>query len=153
MFKRILLPVDGSALAYRAVRNGGALAKSLNATVVFVFVALPYRLAVYRGTAVGAAQRALQARYEKEVTRYAAKVLAKAQGMAKHAAVTCSTEHVSALSPCEGILKAAQRNRCDLIAMASHGHGGVAALLLGSVTRRVLMQSGIPVIVYRLRRS
>jgi nucleotide-binding universal stress UspA family protein len=149
MFRHILLPVDGSALAGRAVRKGVKFAKSTGAMVTFVFVALPYRLAVSRHVKVPATQRLMQARYEKEIKNYARAVLRKAQRVAASAGVMCSEVHASALSPCEGILKTARRSGCDLIAMASHGHGGVAALLLGSVTRSVLIQSKIPVLVYR----
>ena len=43
----------------------------------------------------------------------------------------------------------AERKRCDLIMMASHGRRGVGALLLGSETQKVLTHSKIPVLVYR----
>jgi nucleotide-binding universal stress UspA family protein len=45
------------------------------------------------------------------------------------------------------IVKAARRNRCDLIVMASHGRRGISRLLLGSVTSKVLAHSPIPVLV------
>jgi nucleotide-binding universal stress UspA family protein len=38
---------------------------------------------------------------------------------------------------------------CDLIAMASHGRGGLAAVVIGSETAKVLAHSKIPVLVYR----
>jgi nucleotide-binding universal stress UspA family protein len=51
--------------------------------------------------------------------------------------------------PWEGILKAARGKRCDLIVMASHGRRGIAGLLLGSETTKVLTHSKIPVLVCR----
>jgi nucleotide-binding universal stress UspA family protein len=49
----------------------------------------------------------------------------------------------------EGIAKAARRKKCDAIFMASHGRSGLAKLVMGSVTQKVLAQSKIPVVVYR----
>ena len=51
--------------------------------------------------------------------------------------------------PWEAIIKAAEEKGCDLIFMASHGEKGVAGLLIGSETTRVLTHTKIPVLVYR----
>jgi nucleotide-binding universal stress UspA family protein len=56
---------------------------------------------------------------------------------------------VEALHPWEAILDHAKSQQCDLIVMASHGRRGVAALLLGSETSRVLIHSEIPVLVVK----
>ena len=56
---------------------------------------------------------------------------------------------IKAKAPYDGIIKAAKKNRCDLIFMASHGRGGLSGLLLGSETHKVLTHSKIPVTVYR----
>ena len=52
-------------------------------------------------------------------------------------------------SPAEAIIDAATEYGCDLIFMASHGRQGLAAVLLGSETQKVLTHSKIPVMVYR----
>jgi nucleotide-binding universal stress UspA family protein len=51
--------------------------------------------------------------------------------------------------PYRAIIDCALANKCDLIVMASHGRRGVAALLVGSETQKVLTHSTIPVLVYR----
>ena len=51
--------------------------------------------------------------------------------------------------PWQGILKTARAKRCDLIVMASHGRRGIAGLLLGSETTKVLTHCRIPVLVVR----
>ena len=51
------------------------------------------------------------------------------------------------LLPCEAIIDAAQQRGCDLIVMASHGRSGIAAIVLGSVTTKVLTHTKIPVLV------
>ena len=49
----------------------------------------------------------------------------------------------------EAIVETASSHGCDLVAMASHGRTGVASLVLGSQTQRVLAHSPVPVLVYR----
>ena len=51
--------------------------------------------------------------------------------------------------PYMGIIDAAERHGCDVIFMASPGRRGLAGLLLGSETQKVLTHTEIPVIVYR----
>jgi nucleotide-binding universal stress UspA family protein len=51
--------------------------------------------------------------------------------------------------PDDIILQTADAEGCDLIVMASHGRRGVASLLLGSETQKVLARSRIPVLVVR----
>jgi len=46
-------------------------------------------------------------------------------------------------------VRTARAKKCDLIAMASHGRGGVEAVLLGSETTKVLTHSKTPVLVCR----
>jgi nucleotide-binding universal stress UspA family protein len=68
---------------------------------------------------------------------------------AKAAGVSCDGHTVEALHPWEAILDLAKARQCDLVVMASHGRRGVAALLLGSETSRVLTHSEIPVLVVK----
>ena len=51
--------------------------------------------------------------------------------------------------PFEAIIATAKERGCDLVFMASHGRGGVAGLILGSETTKVLTHSKVPVLVYR----
>ena len=68
---------------------------------------------------------------------------------AKAAGVVCDTLHVEHEHPYEAIIDTAAAKGCDLIAMASHGRRGVAAIVLGSETAKVLTHSSLPVLVYR----
>ena len=56
---------------------------------------------------------------------------------------------LTADNPWEGVIRAAKAKKCDLIVMASHGRHGLAGLLLGSETAKVLTHSKIPVLVCR----
>ena len=52
-------------------------------------------------------------------------------------------------SPAEAIMEASAQYDCDCVFMASHGRKGLAAVLLGSETQKVLTHSKVPVMVYR----
>jgi len=69
--------------------------------------------------------------------------------MAKAAGVPFTSVVAKALTPYEGIIAAAKKRKCDVIFMASHGRRGFSRLIMGSVTRKVLSHSKIPVVVYR----
>ena len=78
-----------------------------------------------------------------------ASVLSRAADAAKQAGVPCDTMQVENARPYQAIIAAASDRGCDLIVMASHGCGGLAAVVLGSVTTKVLTHTKTPVLVYR----
>ena len=63
------------------------------------------------------------------------------------AGVVCETVQVEQDQAYQGIIDTAQQRGCDLIVMASHGRSGLAAIVLGSVTTKVLTHTKIPVLV------
>ena len=67
--------------------------------------------------------------------------------VAKTAGVSCETVQLEHDQPYEAIIKTAADRGCDLIVMASHGRSGISAVLLGSVTNKVLTHTKIPVLV------
>jgi nucleotide-binding universal stress UspA family protein len=69
--------------------------------------------------------------------------------LAKTAGVACTGVIVSSDFPYQMIIHNAQKRKCDLIMMASHGRRGLSGLLLGSETAKVLTHSKIPVLVVR----
>ena len=69
--------------------------------------------------------------------------------MADASSVESSCDTVVNEVPYEAIIEAARRHGCDLIFMSSHGRRGLASLLLGSETQKVLTHCRIPVLVYR----
>ncbi len=149
MFKHILLPTDGSALAAKGVKTGVRLAKALGARVTGVYVIEPYLPPIMPETAVMAGAALDPGDYDKATKGHAAKALARLDGEARGAEVRCATQSVSAAQPWQGILKVARARGCDAIVIASHGRGGLGGLILGSQTARVLAHSKIPVLVIR----
>ena len=81
--------------------------------------------------------------------RIAAERVKAVMAAAQAAGVACSGSTVEALHPWEAILDLAKSQDCDLIVMASHGRRGMAALLIGSETSRVLTHSPLPVLVVK----
>ena len=77
------------------------------------------------------------------------KVLAKIGQAAKDAGVQFSGVLNKPATPYDGIIAMAKKSKCDVIFMASHGRRGIASLVIGSVTNKVLSHSKIPVMVYR----
>jgi nucleotide-binding universal stress UspA family protein len=145
MYKHILLPTDGSELSERAVREGTRFARSIGARVTALHVTPSFYPA---GLNPGAftAQAEEHARRSKESTRVA---LEFAERAAREAGIACAVLHRESDSPWSEIIKTATEEACNLIFMASHGRRGVAALVLGSETNKVLTHSNIPVLVTR----
>lgn len=149
MYRHILIPTDGSELAEHAVTSGLSLAKSLGAKVTVITVEDPFDWLLVPETRVS--QQALDVfeKHKEQVRKQAANVLGRAADAAKGAAVPCDTMQVENVQPFRAIITAAADKGCDLIVMASHGRGGLSALVLGSVTNKVLTHTKTPVLVCR----
>jgi nucleotide-binding universal stress UspA family protein len=85
--------------------------------------------------------------YAKHAREHASSILDRIADEAKAAGVQCGTMQVEQDHPYQAIVDTAKEKGCDLIVMASHGRSGIAAVLLGSVTSRVLTHTAIPVLV------
>jgi nucleotide-binding universal stress UspA family protein len=149
MYKHILIPTDGSALAARGIREGVRLAKALGARITALYVASPYVGQVSGEAAIYYAGRFSQSYYKKATEKHAREVLAVAQRAARAAGVPCKIRMLVDPQPWQGIVRAARSGRCNAIVMASHGRGALGGLILGSETNRVLAHSKIPVLVTR----
>ena len=140
MYRHIIIATDGSELAEHGVAHGLALAKSLGAKVSVIFVMEPF--SEMTGRFLEAVARYAELRKEQ-----ATSVLDRAANAAKQAGVSCETIQVENGQPHQAIITAAEDNGCDLIVMSSHGRSGLAMLLIGSVTNKVLTHAKAPVLV------
>ena len=147
MFKHILVPTDGSQLSCDAVKRAISFARDAGARITFFHAEqrLP-GLCVDMGAM---SDPRMPRRFHQIENSIARELLDEAERLARLAGVECSSLALSSEEPYEAIIAAANRNGCDLIFMASHGHRGIGALLLGSETHKVLTHTGIPVLVYR----
>jgi nucleotide-binding universal stress UspA family protein len=144
MFKRILVPTDGSDITQKAVATAIELAKSVGAEVHTLCVKEPFPYGAISEMQPAPPQEFFDAQ-ERIATRHVASVAESC----KSAGIECQALTVEALHPWEAIIEHAQRMDCDLLVMASHGRRGVSALLLGSETQKVLTHTTIPVLVVR----
>lgn len=145
MFRHILIPTDGSALAGAAVDKGVALAKSIGARVTFLMVVEPFHVLSLDSVQL----ESTRAEYDRTAAGVVRDTLAAAAAKARAAGVEAATVDGEDDQPFRAITAAADTLGCDLIAMASHGRRGMAALMIGSQTMKVLANSKVPVLVYR----
>lgn len=146
MYKHILIPTDGSRLSARAAVGAIELAAALGARVTALFVAPPATPVIYRRflpVKVTTPQE-----HEHIIEHASARYLGAVKKAADAAGVPCEVLQVTGDFPADAILKTAARSKCDLIVMASRGHHGVAAMMIGSETQKVLAQTKIPVLVH-----
>jgi len=144
MYKHILVPTDGSKLSQKAVKAAVRLAGVLGAGMTAVYVIPPPPALVY-----GEAMIYVPDSGRAAAKRAGQKALNELERTAREAGVKCGSALLGSGTPWEGILKTAKAKRADLIVMASHGRRGLAGLLLGSETMKVLTHSKIPVLVCR----
>jgi nucleotide-binding universal stress UspA family protein len=92
----------------------------------------------------------VSATYAERTKEHAASVLHRVANAAQQAGVSCDTVQVQVekdLQPYEAIIATATDRGCDLIVMTSHGRSGLSAVVLGSVTNKVLTHTKVPVLV------
>lgn len=145
MYKRILLPSDGSSASQRAIRSGIDFAKSIGAEVVAMTATPEF----HSFTADSEMLEQTPEQYAEASRASGQRLLNEVLALARDAGVPCTGVQVVSDEPHEAIIHAAREHLCDLIVMASHGRRGVKALLLGSETQKVLVHSAIPVLVLR----
>jgi nucleotide-binding universal stress UspA family protein len=147
MFKHILIPTDGSEIAEKAVNAGIALAAEIGAKVTGYHAQEPVPVHIYGEGYV--ANKKMAAEFERRAGEFAHRTLEKIEAAAKAAGVPFKALVTKSAVPYRGIIDAAEKQGCDVIAIGSHGHRGLSRLLLGSVTQEVLTHSKIPVLVFR----
>ncbi|MGY0632868.1 universal stress protein [Luteimonas sp. A478] len=139
---KILVAVDGSDISMRAVRFVVSLNRELAkpARVTLMAVDPPPFPGVE--TRLGSqAVRQMQEETLESMLKDARRSLSRAK--------LELTERAEIGEIAETILKVAEKDRVDLIVLGSHGRGAVKGILLGSVSSKVIAQTGIPVTIVR----
>jgi nucleotide-binding universal stress UspA family protein len=144
MYKKILVPLDGSKTAEGVLPHARALAYSEGAEIILLNVASnPALEFVFSDPSI--AERAVEEQ-ETHARKYTAEIerQLKADGF-----------KVSSMlregAPDEVILKVAEDIKADVIAMSTHGRTGPARWVMGSVADRVVRNAHIPVMLIRAR--
>jgi len=147
MYKRILVPTDGSALSKKAVKSAVELAATVGAEVVALNVVPRYPTSYFEG-GISVSPNEV-ARVEKQWAEKGQALADEVEKAAEKAGVVAKAITVRSDLVAEAILNAAKKHKCDLVVMASHGRRGLKRLLLGSETQHVLTHGNIPVLVLR----
>ena len=157
MYKNILLPTDGLGNCVYGTCHGVVLAKSFGAKVTAVCVtrhlSLQEILRAYHpemdwkmSTSEKAPEIVEHAKeYHKELAERALEV---AERMCKITGVPCEKVYLEDESPADGLLRAAEKQKCDLIFLSTHGEPGIMGKLFGTVATKIIAKSRIPVLVH-----
>jgi nucleotide-binding universal stress UspA family protein len=149
MYKHILVPTDGSKLSDKGVKETIRMAKAIGADITAVHV-VDNTYSVFQNEGfVMPDLPELRNQFAKANLTRAAEILDKVKAAANESGVPCDTVVASGDLPYESIIRQADKSKCDLIMMASHGRSGLKGILLGSETAKVLTHSKIPVLVVR----
>ncbi|MED5618695.1 universal stress protein [Ideonella sp. BN130291] len=144
MYQRILVPTDGSDITAKAVQTAIGLARRLGAQLFTISVKEPFPY-----SAISEMQPTPPQEFFDAQERIASGRVQQVVEAARVADLPCQAHTLEALHPWEAIVDYARQQGCDLIVMASHGRRGMASLLLGSETQKVLTHSTIPVLIVR----
>ena len=145
MYKHILLPVDGSEFGMGVIPYAIKFAKAIGAKLSALTVSVPYS-AIAPGAVAG---QVPEEAFAEATLKAATNILEKARAAAAAEGIALTAYHAHNIHPWEAIINTAKEHECDLIIMASHGRRGIAGVLLGSETKRVLTHTNIPVLVWR----
>ncbi|MEX2282708.1 MAG: universal stress protein [Gemmatimonadota bacterium] len=145
-FRNILIPLDGSGAAEIIIEHALAVGGyDAEYTLFQAFPLLPVFSTEYAAVAAVDAQvlRAQEDAAEATLEMLAERIRLRDVRFRVHTATA------SKASSAEAILDYAERNHNDLIAMTTHGRGGAARLMLGSVADKVMRGAEVPVLLYR----
>lgn len=140
MYKKILVPLDGSTLAEAALPHARALAKSESAEIIILRIPVTPSMEFLARNPV-MAERIIE-EMEKETREY----LETETAMLKKEGWQVSGMVREGLIP-ETILAVADETHADVIVMSTHGRSGIQRWLMGSVADRVVHHSHIPVML------
>ncbi len=141
MYKKILVPLDGSPLAECALEAATTIAKGLDINEVTLFTAVePTSSPILRGGYSPDDRIRAQKQAESTMRDYLTQVAERLDGVKSNPVVVYGFA-------AEEILKYSKEAGIDLIIMSTHGRSGVSKWLTGSVATKVINHSTIPVLI------
>ena len=146
MFKRILVPVDGSSTSNRGLDQAVRLARDGGATLFLLHVVDEHVIVQY-----SEAMATITDEYLEALRESGQKILARAQATADRQGISCKTVLVENImgSVADIIVEQAKKQRADVIVMGTHGRRGVRRIVLGSDAEGVVRNSPVPVLLVR----
>lgn len=140
MYKKILVPLDGSTLAEAALPHAEAIAKSEGAEIILL------RIPMMPATEFFAREPSIAVRIQQEEEAVAKKYLDTKLNELKKEKIQASIIMLEGSVP-DTILGIAEETHTDMIVMSTHGRTGLKRWLIGSVADRVVHQAHIPVML------
>jgi nucleotide-binding universal stress UspA family protein len=156
VYRKILLPLDGSELAHRAMRHATEIARLSGAEVVLLQIVESEAQVIAQTTPAtiepipGAGSVSAEVVHEavEEQRKVAMANLEASAATIRGAGVAKVSVQLAEGSPGEAIVDAAKSLGCDLVVMATHGRSGIKRAILGSVADHVARNTpGIPVLL------
>jgi nucleotide-binding universal stress UspA family protein len=146
MYQKILVPLDGSELAECVLPHVEAIAKAFGTKdVIFVRVAQPWRMPLPTDTSFNAeTYTKMESEHRAAVKKYLDKLVSRI----KWAKVGVRTEVLFGKAE-SSIADYANKNKVDLIVIATHGRTGIGRWVMGSVADRTLHAVHVPVLIIR----
>lgn len=140
MFDKILVPLDGSALAEKALPFATEMAKAHDAEVVLLRVIHP----IFLEEPVTEAEETIIAKEKERARKYLESVskMLKAKGVKAKADV--GDGEIANV-----ILNVAEAEGCDLVCMTTHGYSGMERFIWGSVADKVAKATNVPLLLIR----
>ena len=148
MYNHILIATDGSELANRGVEHGFKLAHAMGAKVTVLSVTEPMSSRAVQAALIAGVQDPIGG-YDRSTAEDMKEKFAAISQQAADLGVAVELTHEIDTHPAEAIVRLADRAKCDLIVMSSHGRRGVRRFVLGSQTAEVVTHTTIPVLVIR----
>jgi nucleotide-binding universal stress UspA family protein len=142
MYKRILVPLDGSALAEQALPHAVAQAERFGAEMILLRVVEP--IAPMDALVPREAARRAEERTKAWTQEYLERVAVGVQERGIPVQMVTVEGH-----PHKQIVQFAESNQVDLIVICTRGHSGFNRWLMGSVADRVVRGAGVPVLLVR----
>ena len=143
MFKKILVPLDGSELAAKILPEVTEMANCMKSQVILLHVCY---FPVY--TTAGPLPPQMEQQVESDELKYCATFLGNTAKKLQEQGVEVNTECVEGV-PAREIIAYAETNNVDLIAMATHGRGEVA-WVVGSTAEKVVTNATVPTLLFRV---
>jgi nucleotide-binding universal stress UspA family protein len=145
-YKRILVPVDGSATSNAGLREAIQSAKGQDASIQLVHV-VDYHYLVMGGLEAGAYIEELM----QSLTQSGKRILKRAEEQVRKAGVPVSSVLLeSPAGPAaDAIVRQAKKWKADVVVLGTHGRRGVRRMLMGSDAEQVVRNSPVPVMLVR----
>jgi nucleotide-binding universal stress UspA family protein len=148
MFKRILVPVDGSRTSEAGLKTAIRMAKDEKATLILLHV-VDESVLVMSGEYAGASYLD---RLMADMRDGGRKIIAQAAATAKKQHAAARTVLVESAGPrrvADVIVQQARKLRADAIVIGTHGRRGLSRMVMGSDAEEVVRNSPIPVVLVR----